>query len=659
MTVEEPVELHLNPGSVPEARQLAELSDGLAQVRAIIARETMGAISPRTQLFAVDALMQRHHDAIASLIGASVRRHNRVLSPDDAFQLVISLFGHATTAGYWLQLAQPFRKIPVEKPTPRDESIAKSKEHREAVLARIKTTQRLALETMKRLKAISPPEMEADAMFESLQFQLLCTLINGTISARTSASGGSPIPTHQLDFLAAQLEEVRSRPAFSAWSASQQNLFWITLARIQETAGHAERVRETLRTRRATTPLEDDSRPRLLMELLGYASDARERLLLMGELRELPDTVNLGSIFSRERIGRMSVLHDAFWSAVVATPIDDPLAGQLLDVSFECSRNWLFGRTIAPTKSTISIASSWQGGGRFAWGNARTRELRSFDLPPELPGELYAAMERTSSTEPKALREAVAYLDRTLSPLLAEAEIDGDVRLRTGGLVGLLPILATLVDGEALGTRVEIAIDHPALTEASIVVEERRFDLVVVDQCFARDAAEVVTAGRRVASIGSEPTVLAFNSDDQSTALDPLTLANELQRSRRTLIYSHVRLAVTQANWAGFYLGPSSALTVADLLELDLSSTEEIVLIGCASGRANPFVGDVTVAHAAALAGAEEVFSTLWPIRPKLGSQVAVHLINEFRRGQSMSTALSLLFRRNRLQAAPFVVMRP
>ena len=44
--------LLLNPGSLPEARHMEELSRGLANVRSIVIRETVGAVSPVTQLLA-------------------------------------------------------------------------------------------------------------------------------------------------------------------------------------------------------------------------------------------------------------------------------------------------------------------------------------------------------------------------------------------------------------------------------------------------------------------------------------------------------------------------------------------------------------------------------------------------------------------------------
>ena len=341
-----PPGVHLNPGSVPEARQLAEVTNGLAAVRKIITRETIGAISPRTQLFAVNALMQRHHDAIASLIGAAVKRNDRVMAADDMFQLILSLVGHATTAGYWLQLAHHFRRLPVEKPPPYELSVAKSREQRERVLARIRTTTTLAFDLMSRLRTISPPELDVRAVFDPLEFELICDQIHAYISARTSASGGTPIPEHQFGQFIAQLQTIRSSERFASWPAGQQNALWLTLARVHENAGHHDLAHAALRQRLGVTPIDDDTRPRLLTELLGFSVDADERLELVEELRDLPDQMDLGPVFSRERIGRLSVLHDTFWSAADTIPTDDPKAVAAFEAGIAGAERWLFGRTL-------------------------------------------------------------------------------------------------------------------------------------------------------------------------------------------------------------------------------------------------------------------------------------------------------------------------
>ena len=266
-------------------------------------------------------------------------------------------------------------------------------------------------------------------------------------------------------------------------------------------------------------------------------------------------------------------------------------------------------------------------------------------------------MDRTNDANPKALQAAFSFLDATLAPLFVASGVDRERRIRTGGSVGLLPVLATIVGGVPLGAS-DVALSHPAIRGGALDLESRGFDLVVVDECFGSDGAEVLTAVRR-ADPTSSPVVLRFNSTDSATALDPEVLVRELERAQCALIYSHVRTAITQANWAGVVLGPSSALSVERIVTLDLHAMKEIVLIGCASGRANLFVGEVTVAHAAALAGSREVFSALWPIRPKLGARVAAHLAEVLARGESLGDGLSQLFLADRVSAAPFVLLSP
>jgi hypothetical protein len=123
----------VNPGPLPEIRLLAEVSRGLDEVRSVVDRETMGAVSPSTQQLAVDSLMQVHHNAIGRTLRAANKRSGRLLfAPDDALQLVVSHITHASTATYWLRLARGFRRIPRKDGQRSFEgSTAKSRELRE------------------------------------------------------------------------------------------------------------------------------------------------------------------------------------------------------------------------------------------------------------------------------------------------------------------------------------------------------------------------------------------------------------------------------------------------------------------------------------------------------------------------------------------------
>jgi hypothetical protein len=82
-------------------------------------------------------------------------------------------------------------------------------------------------------------------------------------------------------------------------------------------------------------------------------------------------------------------------------------------------------------------------------------------------------------------------------------------------------------------------------------------------------------------------------------------------------------------------------------------------LICCSSGRNNPFIGEVTLAHAAALAGAVEILFTLWPVRSSLGSRFVAEMIAARSAGQPMREFLASSFKDHPVRTSAFSIMRP
>jgi hypothetical protein len=317
---------------------LASLTRELAQVRTRIVRETMGAVSPKQQLKAVDSLMQKHHDAIAAVMSAASRRNARVLAPVDAFQLVMSLIEHATMASYWLQLARSLSKIPAEGSPPRDLSPEKSRKYRMQVLARVEQSCQLAIELMNELDSVTPPRAKEliDRLFETFDLQILCVQILATISARDSASGGHPIPQNELDEMLGELDEARFSPAFRQRSNSDQDLLWQTVAVVQEARGDKGEAGAALRKRIRLVGTDMDSRLLLLADLISYTESVEDRLDLINQLTKLSKDSNAGPIFSQARLGRISIFRYARWHIAVQTDIEDVLGRALFSDCFTC-----------------------------------------------------------------------------------------------------------------------------------------------------------------------------------------------------------------------------------------------------------------------------------------------------------------------------------
>jgi hypothetical protein len=600
--------------------------------------------------------MQAHHNAIGTTLRAANKRGGRLLfAPDDALQLVVSYITHASTATYWLRLARGFRRIP-RKDGQRffEASTAKSREIRESVLGRVKLSCRSAMEIMGELTALLAAGGPAvQRTFGPLQLQILCTQIQANIFARDTATGGLSLSPSTLGQMRHELDNVRLDPDFPSRSPGEKQLLWLTVAVVEEVAGNTDRVRAALRERLALSTGHDDVHAQGLVSMLGYCEEAAERLAILNDLKALA-TPALGPIFSRTRIGRVAVFRDALWNSAAAVEPDDDFAAALFEDAVACYEHWVWGRESSLGGGKVRIASTWQGKGRVAWYLSDSLQLRSFSIDPEMVTRLFEAMDRAPTTPPRVLEEAIAFLDAVA---LAGG---GEHRVQALGQVAQLPLLATNVGGRALGASVNIALGHPnPLVAATASRGARSFDLVVIDERFAENIVVQEAVAEARARGLSQSRVITFDSRIDAAALSKQALVDELSTAHSVLIFSHIENSITSAALAGLVLGPSSTLSAEEIAALDLSAVTEMVLIGCASGRANPFVGDVTVAHAAALAGAAEVFYTLWPVLSPFGSRVAKDLVRARYEGRSLAEFLAARFTSDRRAASPLALMRP
>ncbi len=307
--------VRLNPGRLPEAAAMLELSNGLGKVRGVIARETMGAVSPRQQVFAVEALLQRHSQAIKAVTQASVERQGRAMSADDAFRFVISEVEYATMASHWLQLVWLDKRLPA-KGRP-DLSVSKSRNRRHKTIERV---------------------------FSTLELQMLCVEINATRHARFSASERTPLPRATLEDLLHELDVIRLAPGFAERSAEDQNLLWQTTALLCHELRDEDKERDALKKRHALTVSNPDARAALLIEMIDVAEGDEERFALIRELTVLAETFDPGPPFSRERIGRLSMFRGRLWSAVAAVDPHSPFAVPIIDEALACYRMCAFGQ---------------------------------------------------------------------------------------------------------------------------------------------------------------------------------------------------------------------------------------------------------------------------------------------------------------------------
>jgi len=211
-----------------------------------------------------------------------------------------------------------------------------------------------------------------------------------------------------------------------------------------------------------------------------------------------------------------------------------------------------------------------------------------------------------------------------------------------------------LVDGEPLGARPGVAYVHPNPTVGPVSASAVPFDLLVVDTYFEGDAAAVETA---FMACGGDRRVVSF--DSSATELDLAGLRAALESATTALLFCHVSGAMWVANSVGLVVGPDRTLTVEEIAELDLRNLSELAIVGCGSGRSNPFVGEITVAHAAALAGAGEVLHTLWPISSDFAAALVADMLSARAKGIPTRDFVARLYRDDRNRAAALAMLRP
>jgi hypothetical protein len=637
---------------------MTAMSAELARVRENIARETAGAVSPRRQLLAVEEIVQRHHDCIAAVETAAGRRDG-ILSAADGVQLVVSLVEQAALALYWLQLAWLFPRLPA-KGRP-NLSEAKSRDQRHQVLDDIKTWCGMADTMIDQLGEIAPPSDVIGSSFGKLRFQMRCVEINATRHALFSASERTPIPRATFEAQARELTAARLAPGFAERPAGDRLMFWQTASMVYGELNDDARRRKALSEARVLTAGDPDSRAALLLEAMDDARDDQERIALIAELAQVASSFDAGPLFSRDRIGRVSMFRDRLWATVMATNVESPVAGLLVDEAIVCYRTWSYGVNASAPDDWIRIASAWSGGGRVTWRSADTLEVREFKLDARLVEQFLTDMETRGSTAHSRLQEAAAFLDRELGPLLGDALTGGgDLRLLATGPVSSLPLLMTSVGESPIGASAEIACAHPNPAVEPRIPPATPFELLIVDDCFGTHSASVRSALALAAENGpGSCRVLRFDSSQEGSELLHQELEDVLQSVSSAVIFAHIQTPTLYAGEAVLVTGATSRFRIDALAALNLQPLDELVVIGCGSGKSNPFVGDVTIAHAAAMAGAQQILYTLWSIDPKLGAETVRELASVRTEGIPTPEALARRYQRDRYAASAFSLMRP
>jgi hypothetical protein len=660
------IQLPLNPGSVPEAGQLSQVSDGLRNVRAIVRRETMGAVNPLGQLRAMDAILQTHHDALARLVATVFKKNSGAISADDALRYVVSLTEHIAMASYWLEVARRLPRVPAPSGARRLLSQERSRLRREGILSTIARTRNLAIEVIQQLNVIAAAELPNGGaaqrqLLVNIRISISCAEVHAVVSA-TGASESGVATTHEtLEHYRGELQGLRASDDFAHLDDVQKSDVWVCTAQIAQLLGDTGLVNEALRRSLELSSGDLDAHIRNLVNSLANTESNEERLNLVRRLHRLASDQDLGPVFSRERVGRISMLHDAFDEIAAGVNQQAASAPSLVQECFDTRHRWLFDREAPADNRLIRISSGGQGSGRVAWQNVNGPRITAFDLAPDTAIEL-VRVTSSPSTSNRPIVEAIDALSVGLGPAIADAlnEIH-DPRLEVGGVISLLPVMATRLGSVPIGGRPTVAYLHPLTGSLEPSAEPVRApDLLLLDCGFRKHSKRVATAFRLLHdALGTTPTILEFDrAMSDGNVVNSETAIEALRSATGAIFYGHCHTELARAGVAALLLGGENVLMVDAMAQLDLRNLDSLTLVACASGRPNPFVGSISVAHAAAIAGCRQLLYSLWPITAANGARFTTGLLAHLASGGNAAEYLAALHRTSPLDAAPFGIMR-
>jgi len=643
--------LHLNPGRISEAGALEELTYSLIRLRAVIVRESVGVDSPTRKLGAIGRVLDQDSAAILKAMRAARARHNGVLAADDALRLAYAILLNVTLLNDWLLTAAAFKRLPSGLPGNRWLSEARTREERERRLAMVKGRSAVAIELiddLERLALIDPgmgPNVtESIALLASLRIELRCNEINATVVVRHDGKNRYRLPDRELRLIRDELKDIASSDAFQRRNDNAKSAVWLSLAIVCSALGDVPGATEAVIKRKAVAGASPEDRIRAIADVLSVSNSDLDRLSLVAELEQLEKQGQLGPVYSRERLGKISILRDSFAALVRMANPTDAVGQALLQASFDCHGRWMFGISLPVDYAVIRITSSWRGEGRVFWRLSGDVKSRDFQLDPALVNGLILSRDSMSSNS-SIWRRVLEHQDQVLSPLVAEAldDVPG-ARLEAIGLAAHLPLSLLSIDGTPIGTRDTFGYVHPRAGNSQSASESTKWrpDLMVVDHAFSGETQKVIQAARSAQTWASQTIeILEFNSYNQSEGLDRAQLLSHLARSRAAVFFCHGVSEMQNAAGVGLLIAKDDTLTVEEIAALDLRNLKDLALIACSSGRGNPFVGQVTIAHAMAVARAATIAFTYWPILKKDGARVAEMLLGEDASRLSLSTLIA------------------
>ncbi|WP_432573150.1 CHAT domain-containing protein [Kineococcus sp. SYSU DK005] len=194
--------------------------------------------------------------------------------------------------------------------------------------------------------------------------------------------------------------------------------------------------------------------------------------------------------------------------------------------------------------------------------------------------------------------------------------------LNAVGISGLLPFHAASVRDGVLANELDLSYLHPRLGDTSFECQPAPPTLLILDDYFGRDSARVERVLRNLwDSLSISGVVVKFNTSvEKGFDADVQEVLDLMANRSGWVYYGHGESQDHDARESSLILGPRATLKASVLAQSSLDKNYDAVIVACSGARPNPFVGAASMAHGAALAGASNVTSTMWPIQSNVGA---------------------------------------
>lgn len=652
------------PRSLAEAEALSTLTQRMQAMRSLAQHETIGVVMPIIQLIALDVIIAAHEESIGVLREQAKSVQEGAVNLDDARTLLDSLVAQVGAATDWLEIAMYCPRLPRfnEKGPLFSEQL--SVDRRGGVLAFIDRYVKEALDLIKQLKSLADSGRFADPSAIDLELgnyevELNCAKASALSAVINAVRSPVTVPIEIQETALSRLHNIIRWPRFAELPPGTRISVLTSIARLANGLGHEDVSKTALTKAHEIGPTDTDSAIHSIRNLLLFSTPT-ETTYFVNQLIDLASNEDIGAPFSRRRLGRHSVLRDTF-SRVICDADETTEEGvKGIRAALIGQYAWTYGRH-PDFVHVVHIVTDWQGNGRVIWEGNDGLEVRRFSVSNEKVMRAIQVSENRAGSI-VALKAANAIFKEPMEPIMSEVLSDGSRWSLSGiGLAGLPPSLSS--DAYGASKESPSAISHMHPLHGALPASDLRGllpDLLIVDECFSSQSRDVVnaflSAHNAQSTIGR---VIRFNSKDAVRSIDRDDLFNALSSSKWPMYFGHSVSSITAAAFAGLVLGMNDILSIGELAGINLGHLDGLILISCASGRHNPIFGGVSVAHAAALAGAGEVVFSSWPLTPGQGARFAAALMSGYASGNTSSEIIAAYFLANPTLVGLFGLMQP